>query len=344
MTLKKYQPIVVAIILVLVASLYSCKRTNNVVNNKKSNSTLSLCDSLESQGTNRVLCESWSNNKGIKKAILFSKTRTNSKEEFFAEIFTEKRFNSPLVKVYDFIEDCPVDFSINFIKNSFSVTDINNNGIKEVSFLYEIACQGGIGPIKMKLILIEGHKKYVIRGFRLDDVSIKNNETPNYPNSVIDEKFINAPHNFLDFSSKKWIQYHGTRLSNFDKGNKYSIKKVSIINSDIVLHLSNNQNKKFNIPYFLEDENPQISMKNNKIVLYYGDHYGNSIESTWSYFSKQNNLFLESLIGKFPIKNKEKNNLKICKINGLNINVKKIDVEKVYDLLQKSENCIYQTM
>ncbi len=312
MILKKYQPIVVVIILALVASLYSCKRTNNVVSNKKELSlALSLCDSIDSQGANRVFCKGWLSNKGIQKAILFSKTRTNSKEEFFAEFFTEKDFNSPLVKVYDFIEDCPVDFSVNFIEDSFSVTDINNNGIKEVSFLYEIVCQGGIGPIKMKSILIEGRQKYVIRGFRLDDVSIKNNKTPNYPRSIIDENFINAPHSFLDFSSKKWMKYHGTRLLNFDKKNKYSIKKASLIDSDIVLYLSNNQNKKFKTPYFLEDENPKIWIKNKKIILYYGDHYGNSIESTWSYFSKQDNLILESLTGTFPIKNKEQDNLKV---------------------------------
>lgn len=348
MILKKYRQIAVLIILVLVANLYSCKEDTSKTKSENTNtsSELPLCDSIKPKGLDMIYCKKWfDKDNSQKKIVFFSKTRTNTKEEFFVEFFKENNLKNSFVSIYDFIEDCPVDFNINFIKDSFSITDIDNNGIKEISFLYELACQGGIGPIKMKSVLIEGSKKHLVRGFRLDDVSIRNNIDPNYPNSIADKSFKNAPPSFFDFSKEKWNKFHGTKLSNLIVANNItSIKQVSLLNSNIVLKLSNNQKKTFQRPYFIEDENPKVSIKNNLIIMYYGDDYGNSIESTWSYSSLKETMILETLKGKFPLKNKEIDNLKTCTLSGLNSDIKKLNTEKIYNLLQKSNNCYYKTM
>lgn len=348
MTLKKFQQIAVLIVLALAVNLSSCKKSKPIAETSKTslNLDISLCDSIKLKGSEKIYCKEWfDKNSSVKKVALFSKTRTNNKEEFFVDFHKQNDLQKSFVSIYDFIEDCPVDYSVNFIEDSFSITDVDDDGVKEISFLYELACQGGIGPIKMKSVLIEGGKKYLIRGYRLDHVSIKNNVDPKYPDSKADKSFKNAPKNFLIFSKEKWNKFHGTKL--FDEtnaSNTYSINKVSFLDSNIVLELSNNQIKKFKSPYFIEDENPKISLENNRIILYCGDDYGNSVKSNWLYLPVEEKLFLQNLKGVFPLKNKEKDNLKTCILDDLNIDIQVLNSDEIYNLLQESNNCNYQTM
>lgn len=67
-------------------------------------------------------------------------------------------------KVYDFINDCPVDLDAKFIKNTFQVTDLNKDGIGEIWIMYNTVCHGDVSPTDMKIIMYQGTQKYTIRG------------------------------------------------------------------------------------------------------------------------------------------------------------------------------------
>jgi hypothetical protein len=51
-----------------------------------------------------------------------------------------------------------------FIRGSFTVTDLNNNGVCEVWFMYKMSCRTDISPARLKLVMHEGEKESVITG------------------------------------------------------------------------------------------------------------------------------------------------------------------------------------
>ncbi|HEX8361191.1 MAG TPA: hypothetical protein VF613_13845 [Longimicrobium sp.] len=64
----------------------------------------------------------------------------------------------------DFVRDCPVDVTLEFAPGSLRITDVDADGVAETSFVYALACHGGVDPATMKLILHEGATKYAVRG------------------------------------------------------------------------------------------------------------------------------------------------------------------------------------
>lgn len=104
-------------------------------------------------------------------------------------------------KVYDFIKECPVDIEANFIKNTFQVTDLNNNGIAEVWLMYKTVCHGDVSPSNMKIIMYEGQQKYAMRGQNKVQISEKEFYGGDYK---FDNAFTEGPAAFKDFAKKLW--------------------------------------------------------------------------------------------------------------------------------------------
>lgn len=104
-------------------------------------------------------------------------------------------------KVYDFVKDCPLDIEVNFIKNIFQVTDLNNDGVAEVWLMYKIACLGDISPRDMKIIMYQGQQKYAMRG--QNKVQITDNEFCG-GDYQFDKAFSEGPAIFKDFAKKLW--------------------------------------------------------------------------------------------------------------------------------------------
>ncbi|RZJ51930.1 MAG: hypothetical protein EOO44_13370 [Flavobacterium sp.] len=109
-------------------------------------------------------------------------------------------------KVYDYISDCPVDLTASFVKNTFEVTDLNNNGIAEVWLMYKTVCHGDVSPSNMKIIMYEGKNKYAIRGENKVQVGTLENGEPQYLGGQfkLDENFKKAPKVFKEFALKLW--------------------------------------------------------------------------------------------------------------------------------------------
>ena len=71
-----------------------------------------------------------------------------------------------LWQTIDFVRDCGEDIVLEYAPASVQVTDVDHDGIAETTYVYAIACMGGMDPAGMKLILHEGATKYAIRGFQ----------------------------------------------------------------------------------------------------------------------------------------------------------------------------------
>ena len=109
-------------------------------------------------------------------------------------------------KVYDFIADCPVDIVASFVKNTFQVTDLNNNGIAETWLMYKTTCHGDVSPCDMKIIMYEGNQKYAIRGESKVAVGIDDNGEKQFIGGEykMDENFKKGPKVFKEFAQKLW--------------------------------------------------------------------------------------------------------------------------------------------
>ena len=166
-----------------------------------------LCEKISIKGDKLILCREW-NELGKQKVIVVSKKRQgNTKTEFFVDVYSENDLSESLTGIYDFIEDCPVDFFINYIEGSLTITDLDNDGLKEISFLYELSCQGDISPAKMKLIMFEGKNKFKLRGMRQNRATMELNQEFGYGKYTVDKSFEEAPDSFLEHARKLWEKY-----------------------------------------------------------------------------------------------------------------------------------------
>ncbi|MCR4030584.1 MULTISPECIES: M949_RS01915 family surface polysaccharide biosynthesis protein [Flavobacterium] len=109
-------------------------------------------------------------------------------------------------KVYDFISDCPVDIVASFVKNTFQVTDLNQNGIAETWLMYKTVCHGDVSPCNMKIIMYEGNQKYAIRGESKVAVGIDDHGKKQFIGGEykLDDNFKKAPKAFQEFAQKLW--------------------------------------------------------------------------------------------------------------------------------------------
>jgi hypothetical protein len=110
---------------------------------------------------------------------------------------------SLLWKINDLVSDCVFDLTLDFIPGSLSITDINDNGIAESTFLYKLACRSDVSPSDLKLIMHEGESKYALRGEMLASV-----DSHTYGGSYkVDKAFDSAPDGFLDFAKSQWKEF-----------------------------------------------------------------------------------------------------------------------------------------
>ncbi len=109
-------------------------------------------------------------------------------------------------KVYDYINDCPVDIVASFVKNTFEITDLNKNGIAEIWLMYKTACHGDVSPSEMKIIMYEGNNKYAMRGENKVQTGIDDNNEKLFIGGEYksDHAFENGPKVFKKFAQNLW--------------------------------------------------------------------------------------------------------------------------------------------
>lgn len=99
--------------------------------------------------------------------LLFSKKAAVQSAMLFVEDWVVPAKGAPrnLLPVRDFVEDCEMGgVSAAFHDAARTVTDLDHDGIAEVTFAYELACRSDVSPATYKLLLLENGRKYILRG------------------------------------------------------------------------------------------------------------------------------------------------------------------------------------
>jgi len=151
---------------------------------------------------------SWSDSKGDNIAVfsstLASKTKgeiTLSTKSIFVDVFTGKDGKFKKVRnVKEVVAKCDTDTTNDFFDTSVGVTDLDKNGVGELTFAYRSACRSDMSPADMKVLVLEGPKKYILRGQTSlpGDKPADNNFKPD---------FKGAPDAFLTHASKVWMRF-----------------------------------------------------------------------------------------------------------------------------------------
>jgi hypothetical protein len=110
---------------------------------------------------------------------------------------------SLLWKINDLINDCVFDLTLDFIPGSLSITDLNDNGIAESTFLYKMACRSDVSPSELKLMMHENDTKYALRGSML----VKIEGYTGGGDYKVDKSFDSAPEGFLDYAKSQWKEF-----------------------------------------------------------------------------------------------------------------------------------------
>jgi len=109
-----------------------------------------------------------------------------------------------LRRIKDFVMECDLDLMLEHIPDSLAITDLDGDGLSEVTFLYELACRGDVSPPTLKLMMLEDGEKYAIRGTSIVDVG--NGERYGGAKGF-GEEFVSAPAALRDFASRHWDRF-----------------------------------------------------------------------------------------------------------------------------------------
>lgn len=194
--------------LTLLCSLTACGQGQITTTNLETNK---LPDGIKFTGKIKTAVR-WTDKSGDNIVITTETGVTESKKEEPTDDFREAALyayhyivgkDSTILtwKVYDFIKDCPVDIEATFIKKTFQVTDLNQDGVGEIWIMYKTVCHGDVSPCDMKIIMYQGQQKFAIRGQNKVQVSDKEFYGGDYK---FDKAFADGPKEFLEFAKKLW--------------------------------------------------------------------------------------------------------------------------------------------
>lgn len=145
--------------------------------------------------------------------VIFSKSASSNQTAQSAHLYAvgfkiDQGKPTKIWQVHDWIDDCQVDLPAFFEPSSIEVTDLDANAIGEVSFVYRIACIGGMDYIDEKLFLVENGKKFPIRGATqfVGDEETPQKATYDGPMRV-DKAYSDAPKSFKQFATAKWQRF-----------------------------------------------------------------------------------------------------------------------------------------
>lgn len=101
--------------------------------------------------------------------LLFGRAFDKKKNSFalYVEDWVVPAKGAPknLLPVRDFTEaGCPLGPSAIFHDAATTVTDLDGDGIAEVTFAYQLACRSDVSPATYKLLVIENGTKLILRG------------------------------------------------------------------------------------------------------------------------------------------------------------------------------------
>lgn len=90
------------------------------------------------------------------------KTRVLYIDHWLAQAIGDGR---ALLPARDLVENCEMGALLGkFVDGAFGVTDLDQDGIAEMTYGYQLACRSDVSPATYKLLLVEDGAKYILRG------------------------------------------------------------------------------------------------------------------------------------------------------------------------------------
>ncbi len=138
-----------------------------------------------------------------------NETGTNSELYINHYVLTDAGDVKLLRKIYDFVHECQLDLTLDFVKKSLTITDLDDDDIAEASFVYRLACRSDVSGSEQKLIMIENGEKYAIRGnasviFGYEDDGREMRQQSEYK---VGAEFKKAPAAFEKAALRLWKQF-----------------------------------------------------------------------------------------------------------------------------------------
>ncbi|WP_379861394.1 M949_RS01915 family surface polysaccharide biosynthesis protein [Mariniflexile ostreae] len=118
-----------------------------------------------------------------------------------------------LTSIKDSILDCPVETDLNFIAKSFELSDIDDDGFKEISFVYNKYCRGDISGDDLLLLCIDKNTTYFVKGYRTNKAFLKDDSYDSFG----EMQETNMPKRFEGKMSKKWLKYSNEDFTHSDE-------------------------------------------------------------------------------------------------------------------------------
>lgn len=106
-------------------------------------------------------------------------------------------------KMTDHINDCGLDIVCSFYDDHLTITDLDSNGLAEITMVYALSCKGDVSPNEKKLIMYEGAQKYAIRG---EELMLLQKDTIG-GSWKADTAFSRAPKAFLSYAVEHWQKF-----------------------------------------------------------------------------------------------------------------------------------------
>ncbi|WP_108869707.1 M949_RS01915 family surface polysaccharide biosynthesis protein [Aquimarina aquimarini] len=134
------------------------------------------------------------------------------KSELYVYLF-QKRSNQNQFqmkwRMYDYTKCFGVDMYTGFIKKAATITDLDKDGISEVSIPYVLICRGGMDPGTMKIIMYEDDTKYALRG----ETAICKQKEVMYGGTYKASESLKTNRIFNEYLEKRWEMHKCEKLN-----------------------------------------------------------------------------------------------------------------------------------
>ena len=150
---------------------------------------------------------SWNEGDGAHVAVFATREKTGQKggETFwsrtlFVSTFVKSGDRFKVVRdVKEVMGPCNLDLNVKFLPATIGVTNLDGDAKGELTFAYVTRCAGDVSPSEMKLLVLEGKDKYILRGTTKVDIGGGQIEGGSYK-----ADFGKAPPVFLEHAKRVW--------------------------------------------------------------------------------------------------------------------------------------------
>jgi hypothetical protein len=107
-------------------------------------------------------------------------------------------------KIHDYAENFGVDMYVGFVKRSITISDVDKDGVSEVSIPYQLIVRGGMDPGEFKIIMYENSDKYAVRGSTAICYEDENGDKLIYGGEYVIGDKLKANKPFSEFLKERW--------------------------------------------------------------------------------------------------------------------------------------------